>query len=128
MARVQGPPPILLQIKSARQPAEQVVALRALKNDLVGHVQKKEAWVRHGALEPVVKILSLSRQLTRHPNGKDTSRSFVPTARPLSVEEQVRLQALQLLASFASGTDIPGSPWFLFFGGRMEARWRQALT
>lgn len=59
--------------------------------------------MRQGVLEPVVKILSLSRQPTR-PNGKETSRSFVPAARPLSVEEDVRLQSLQLLASFANGT------------------------
>lgn len=72
---------------------ERLDALQALKNDVVGHVQKKEKWLEAGVLEPIVKSLNTS------------NRSTTSHRRPssLSVEEDVRLQALQLLSSFAKG-------------------------
>lgn len=93
-------PPILSQLQSARSYTEQTSALRALKNDVVGHAQKKEMWAELGALEPIVKILNASRSPAKV-NGKDTRPSS--NTRWLNEEETVRLQALQLLASFANG-------------------------
>ncbi|EXF84226.1 armadillo repeat protein [Colletotrichum fioriniae PJ7] len=93
-------PPILSQLQSARSYTEQTSALRALKNDVVGHAQKKEIWAELGALEPIVKILNASRSPAKV-NGKDTRPSS--NSRWLNEEETVRLQALQLLASFANG-------------------------
>lgn len=82
---------------------EQLSALRTLKNEIVGHDQKKEKWVENGIIEPVVKILESSRS-SPSTNGKDSSRGRVPPSRPLTGEESVRLQALQILASLANGT------------------------
>lgn len=99
MARLSNPP-VLSQLSGARSYAEQTSALRALKNDVVGHAQKKEILAGLGALEPIVKILNAARTPAKV-NGKD--------ARPngdagwMSEEEAVRLQALQILASFANG-------------------------
>lgn len=87
---------------------EQLSALRTLKNEIVGHDQKKEKWVENGIIEPVVKILESSRSSTST-NGKDSSRGRPPTSRPLTSEESVRLQALQILASLANGTATHGS-------------------
>lgn len=81
---------------------EQLAALRSLKNDIVGHVQKKEKWIEAGVLEPVVKILNTSRFAASHPG-----QSPAPThssSSSLSGEDDVRSQALQVLASFANGT------------------------
>lgn len=103
MARVQSPP-ILSQIRVARSYGEQSDALQALKNEIIGHVQKKEKWVEAGVLEPVVKILASSRTPAKL-NGKE-SRSHVSPTRPLSEDETARLHALQLLASFANGETI----------------------
>lgn len=100
MARPQSPP-ILAQLRSARTLPEQTAALRALKNEIVGHVQRKEFWVSLGVLDPIVRTLASSRPPVK-PNGKDTR--FPLTQRPLSEDESVRLQALQLVASFANGT------------------------
>lgn len=80
---------------------EQLSALRALKNEIVGHNQRKEKWIENGVLEPVVKALNTSRSTTSI-NGKD-SRSRALSSKPLTGEEAVRLQALQVLASLANG-------------------------
>lgn len=99
MARSQSPP-ILGQLRNARTLPEQTVALRALKNEIVGHIQKKELWVGLGVLDPIVRTLASSRSPGKL-NGKDARLPVVQ--RPLSEEEGVRLQALQLVASFANG-------------------------
>lgn len=83
-------------------PDSQLAALRALKNEVVGHVQKKEQWVRAGALEPIVRLAAAPSPA--HVNGKATEQSQQqPSGAPkLSCHEAVRLLALQLLASFAN--------------------------
>ncbi|KAG5815621.1 hypothetical protein H9Q74_002344 [Fusarium xylarioides] len=99
MARAQSHP-ILAQLRNARTLPEQIDALRALKNEIIGHVQRKEQWVGLGVLHPIVRTLASARSPAK-PNGKD-SRYPLPQ-RPLSEDENVRLQALQLVASFANG-------------------------
>ncbi|KAH8714370.1 armadillo repeat protein [Ilyonectria robusta] len=99
MARPQSPP-ILSQLRSARTLPEQAAALRALKNEIVGHIQKKELWISLGVLDPIVRTLATARSPAK-PNGKDAR--FPQVQRHLSEEESVRLQALQLVACFAHG-------------------------
>ena len=105
MGRTQSPSietsSILSQLQSAGTYAEQATALRNLKNEVVGHVQKKESWVKLGALEPVVKILASCRPPMKHVNRKDTQQDRL-YRESLTDEEAVRLQAIQLLSSFAS--------------------------
>lgn len=93
--------PILEQLRSATTYADQAAALRLLKNDIVGHRQKKEAWVVAGVLEPVVRILATCR-----PPGKPSGKgSQFQAGSPVATEEEsVRLQAIQTLATFANGT------------------------
>ncbi|POS72331.1 armadillo repeat protein [Diaporthe helianthi] len=81
---------------------EQLSALRTLKNEIVGHDQKKEKWVENGIIEPVVQILESSRSCPSI-NVKESSRGRMPASRPLTGEESVRLQALQVLSSLANG-------------------------
>jgi hypothetical protein len=99
MARPQNSP-ILAQLRNAKSLPEQTAALQALKNEIVGHVQRKEAWIGLGVLEPIVRTLASSRSPAK-PNGKDATIQLV--SRPLSDEDSVKLQALQLVASFANG-------------------------
>lgn len=80
---------------------EQLSALRTLKNDIVGHVQKKEKWIEAGVLEPIVKILEASRSATK--SSRRDSRGHVNSPRPLTGDEAVRQHALQIIASFANG-------------------------
>ncbi|KAK4155114.1 armadillo-type protein [Chaetomidium leptoderma] len=105
MAKIQSPP-VLSQIRDARNYSEQASALRALKDEIIGHVQRKEWWIENGILESLVKILQNGRSPTRS-NGKERSHIRPPEA--LTEDEGVRLLSLQLLASFAnSGTAFLG--------------------
>ncbi|KAJ4014856.1 hypothetical protein NW766_005173 [Fusarium irregulare] len=90
--------PILAQLQDAM--TERTSALRALKNEIVGHVQRKEQWIGLGVLDPIVTIL-VDATPSSKPTGKD-SRS-PQTQRPLSEDEGMRLQAIQLIACFANG-------------------------
>jgi len=103
MARVQLHP-VLAQLRNSRSYADQLTALRTLKSETVGHVQKKESWVELGVLEPIVGLLQDNRTPAKS-NGKSNSASPA-AARPLSDDEVVRLQALEVLAIFASGRHI----------------------
>lgn len=94
-------PPILAQLRSARTVPEQAAALRALKNDIVGHIQKKEQWIKLGVLEPIIRTISPSTSPMKL-NGKGSHAQSC--SRPLSEEDGAKLQALQLLASFAHGS------------------------
>jgi len=102
MARVQSPP-ILSQIRVPRNCSEQVVSLRALKDDIVGHIQRKERWIENGILESLVKNLQSTRPPTLR-NGDDP-RSGTERTVPLTDNERVRLLSLELIASFANGED-----------------------
>ncbi|KAM7200515.1 Armadillo-type fold [Naviculisporaceae sp. PSN 640] len=100
MARIQSPP-ILSQIRVARNYSDQVASLRALKDEVVGHAQSKEKWVEQGVLEPLVKMLQTSGSPSRF-TGKE-GRNITGHQRVLTDAELVRLHALQLIASFANG-------------------------
>lgn len=84
---------------------EQLAALRTLKNDIVGHVQKKEKWIEAGVLEPIVKVLEASRSTAKA--SRRNSRGHINSFRSLTGDEAVRQHALQILASFANGTVFP---------------------
>lgn len=102
---------ILERLRSATTAAEQAAALHSLKNDIVGHRQKKEAWVAAGVLEPVVKILTKCRSPGVQ-NGKGSQ--LQPSALGESEEEDsVKLQAIQALSTFANGVSSlsPRASW-----------------
>jgi hypothetical protein len=99
MARVQTPP-VLSQLKVARSYSEQATALRALKDEVTGHVQRKEWWIQNGILEPLVNILQNNARSPRRSHGKERSQTGQPG---LAEDEVVRLLSLQLIASFAYG-------------------------
>ncbi|ORY64072.1 armadillo repeat protein [Pseudomassariella vexata] len=91
----------IAQLSSPRL-ADQLSALRSLKNEVVGHSQKKEQWVQAGVLRPIVSIVEGASE---HVNGKD-SRQRHPITRNLSDDEAVKLHALQLLATFANAGTV----------------------
>ena len=95
-------PPILSELRSASSPASQVAALRALKNEVIGHEQKKEMWVGLGVLAPIARILN-----THKGNGKrrhrDVSTNQSKHRASRSDEEEARLQAIIIVGSLAHG-------------------------
>lgn len=88
------------QIRNARNCAEQEGALRALKNDVVGHPLRKESAVALGVLEPVIR-LAQNNTGSRN-DGKAHDHTFA--TRRLNEDEIVRLQGIQIIASIAQGT------------------------
>ncbi|KAL9125147.1 MAG: hypothetical protein Q9217_005604 [Psora testacea] len=97
-------PPILSELRSASSPASQVKALRQLKNELIGHEQKKEMWVGLGILTPLVRILnSYKGDGKRKPRDTDGDRNQEEAARPRTREEEARLQAIIIIGSLAHG-------------------------
>ncbi|KAI1418158.1 ARM repeat-containing protein [Hypoxylon sp. FL1857] len=77
---------------------EQIAVLGYLKNEVIGHIQKKEDWVQHGVLRPIVRIVSPD---TYEANEEDARPPFLTLA-AFTDEDNAKLQALQLLASFAN--------------------------
>lgn len=59
MAREEGP--LLNRLLNANSVSEQIVALRALKHELIGHDQRKEAWIGAGIV-PVLSQILISRR------------------------------------------------------------------
>lgn len=87
------------QLQSARNTTEQIAALRAIKNEVVGHPLKKEIAVTQGILEPVVRLTI--GKLGNRQDGKSHDHSFA--SKPLVEEEIIRLQGLHIIASIALG-------------------------
>lgn len=78
----------------------QIVALKQLKNDIVGHERRKELAVQQGALEPLVGILRGAGGESEERGGGGAPRDLLAVWTPA---DEARLQALLVLGSLASG-------------------------
>lgn len=87
------------QLRMARSHAEQVAALRRIKNEIIGHPLKKEKAVAHGVLESVTQYATNTS--SNQQDGK--SHTDILLSRQLIEEEVIRLQGLHILASVALG-------------------------
>ncbi|KAI0154394.1 armadillo repeat protein [Xylariaceae sp. FL1272] len=97
------PQSLLAQLNAT--PSSRNAALRSLKNEIIGDIQKKKVWVRHGVVPHIVRVLhATTRDTSAHPR----RQSFLAQS-PFSDDETAQLQALQLLASFSTA-----GPAFLF--------------
>lgn len=81
-----------------------MAALRALKNELIGHEQKKELWIGLGVLAPIARILN-----THKGNGKRRHRELHGSQGQSkqrggrSDEDEARLQAIITVGTLAHG-------------------------
>ncbi|OTB04298.1 hypothetical protein M426DRAFT_155956 [Hypoxylon sp. CI-4A] len=91
-----NPQAVLTKLNSSAP--DQIIALGYLKNEVIGHTQKKEDWVRHGVLGPIVRIIAPDVPET----DDDNARPPFLTLTTFTDEDKAKLQALQLLASFAN--------------------------
>ncbi|KAI4256582.1 MAG: hypothetical protein L6R42_006128, partial [Xanthoria sp. 1 TBL-2021] len=97
-------PPILSELRSSTSSINQIAALRALKNEIIGHEQKKRDWVGLGVLAPLARILNTPRAngKRRESNGNRSAHNGKP-AFGRTDEEEARLQAVIVVGSLASG-------------------------
>ncbi|KAI9752962.1 MAG: hypothetical protein M4579_005393 [Chaenotheca gracillima] len=100
-------PPLLDKIKNPSSLAEHVQALRALKNEIIGHEQKKQLWIELGVLTPLLRTLSNpkteGKRLSRDVNGSVNTKW---DSSSLGDEEQARLQATIIIGSLAHESSI----------------------
>lgn len=110
--------PGLSQLKAARSYSEQAASLRALRDSVIGHVHRKDRWIKCGILELLVSIIQNNTVSTTYQNGKQPcGQSAQIGTDTLPPDEVVRLLCLQLLASFAYGQSTHGT-------GKAESRQR----
>lgn len=99
-------PPILLQFHNAESLSSQIATLRSLKNETIGHDQRKEDLITWGVIPILSKILAL-----RQPSGKvvagaelNGSDKGQRLSGARSEEEEACLQAIIIVGSLAQGT------------------------
>ncbi|KAL8822306.1 MAG: hypothetical protein Q9191_006957 [Dirinaria sp. TL-2023a] len=83
---------IAAQLPNFSSPDTRVASLRALKNELIGHDEKKELWVKSGVLKFLSTILSC---------GKGPIIHIERHSEPRSEQEEARLQAIIVVGSIA---------------------------
>ncbi|KAJ5726617.1 uncharacterized protein N7483_007974 [Penicillium malachiteum] len=97
-------PPILLQLQSSDATSSQVACLRSLKNELIGHDQRKETYVIAGIIPVLGQVLA-----SRWP-GKPVATESGSSQTPDDLE--ACLQAILIVASLAQGGPTFLSPIF----------------
>lgn len=94
-------------VTTIRNPASldaQIAALKQLKNEIVGHNQRKEVLVRLGLVQPLVDILSSAQKASGKRRAGESNG--IPSPAPLgkwTADDESRFQATLVLGSLASG-------------------------
>lgn len=107
-------PPTLQDLQQPTSLSSLVASLRALKNEIIGHDQRKEAWVGWG----IIPVLSQVLAARRPPNGKRAAAEAESNGveqrqdslGPRSEEDEAALQAIILVGSLAQGKPVTETP------------------
>ena len=89
-----SPQSIASHLPSLSSPDTRLAALKALKNELIGHEEKKKLWVRSGVLRPLADVLNSHKASDGSPSRRH---------QPRSEQEEARLQAIIVVGSIAQG-------------------------
>jgi armadillo repeat-containing protein 8 len=101
MARVETSA-ILNELQTPSSISNQVQALRSLKNEIVGHNQRKEKWISQGVVLHLKRILE-THKLSSKRRQRDVGIIDSSREQPRSDEEEARLQAIAIVGSLAHG-------------------------
>lgn len=106
-------PPALSELSHPTSPDAQVEALQSLKNEIVGHEQRKELAVTHGVVKPLAGLLRAEarkggKRRRGHANGNgnglfDESRRSLKGLADWTTEDELRFQATLVVGSLANG-------------------------
>lgn len=93
-------PPALAELANPSTPAAQVDALRSLKNEIVGHEQRKEVAITHGIVRPLARLLrgDSRRGGKRRRSGEGSGYNGEWTT-----EDELRFQGMLVVGSLANG-------------------------
>ncbi|CAG7937781.1 unnamed protein product [Penicillium olsonii] len=101
-------PPMLLQLQNADSVSSQILALRSLKNELIGHDQRKEAYIAEGIIPALGQVLS-----SRWPGTLDSEDLSLDDRAARKAEEcDACLQATLIVGSLAQGGPTFLTPLF----------------
>lgn len=104
-------PSALNELSNPSTPEAQVAALQGIKNEIVGHEQRKELAVTHGVVKPLAGLLRAEarkggkRRRNNTTNGHGSSL-FSETRRSMeewTTEDELRFQATLVVGSLANG-------------------------
>lgn len=103
-------PPALIELSTPTSPEAQVAALQNLKNEIVGHEQRKELAVTHGVVKPLAALLRAEARrggkrrrnvINGHGSGLFTETRRNPS--DWTTEDELRFQATLVVGSLANG-------------------------
>lgn len=97
--------PILVELQRAQSLSSQIAILRQLKNETIGHDQRKEALVRGGIIPILADILK-----SRQPIGKKYAEQDSSEPKEEKEREVACLQAIIVIGSL-----VQGEFFFFFF-------------
>lgn len=106
----------LQELKAIPTPETTLQCLRRIKNDIIGHEQRKELVVKYGVLEPLTEILescvkASGKKSTQQINGSGFGTKNYDVH--WGIEDEIRLQATLIVGSLANG---------VFFRQRFERK------
>ncbi|EFR03412.1 armadillo repeat protein [Nannizzia gypsea CBS 118893] len=96
-------PQLLDDVRNADSTAGRIAALRSLKNDIIGHNQKKQAWTELGILPLLSDVLMSRRGVARKPE-------FHSPKQNQTEEDEMCFQAITIIGSLALGGPEYTSP------------------
>lgn len=96
------PPTAVAQLRAAASPSEQLIVLKLLKNQIIGHPVRKEYLVRHGLIACLVSLLSSALGDRKGASSESANGSAAPVS-VRSTSTDVHYQTLTLLGSLAQG-------------------------
>ncbi|KAF2878293.1 hypothetical protein BDV95DRAFT_634220 [Massariosphaeria phaeospora] len=103
-------PPALQELANPSSPEAQVQALRSLKNEIVGHDQRKELAVKHGVVKPLAGLLRTEarkggkrRRGATNGHGGVARDSNSERAPEWTADDELRFQATLVVGSLANG-------------------------
>lgn len=104
-------PPALIELSNPSTPEAQVNALRNLKNEIVGHEQRKELAVVHGVVKPLAGLLRTEarkggkrrRGVTNGSSGNANVGREGERIAEWTTEDELRFQATLVVGSLANG-------------------------
>ena len=99
-------PTLLSELRNAPSSASRLKILKQLKNEIIGHEQKKQYWVRSGLLKHLVEVLD-----SHHAQGDKTTQKGDDgdgdERGPSPEGEDAQLQAIIIAGSLAQGQRSP---------------------
>ena len=106
------PQSIASRLQSLSSSDDRLAALKALKNELIGHEEKKNQYVRAGLLRHLTDVLASHKVIGGHTPNRHHGRSE---------QEDVRLQAIIVVGSIAHGQYSKMSADIFFLPGHVPA-------